>query len=811
MASPFNIFRKRQRTLLVVVGVICIVTFVIGDVLLNWVGPDTGMGLASDTVVTWKGGELTDNDLLVLRSIHARTINYLDAVVAETLRRDGQPKGAGVTRDRNGQIIDPGISRDNSELRLVRTMLLAEHAEKMGLEVPDEAIIDFLADLSDHTLSSEELRAMLQGATQGRLTREQLFDTLRRELLARNYLRLSGAGEIMTPDEAWDYYNRLTRRVTTTIVEFRAEDFLGQAPQPKPDQIRQLYEKYKNQFPYPTSPEPGFKQRAQFEFAYFKADFDKFMEQEKAKISADEVQKYYEENKERYKLPELPKVDSETPADSSSDDTPPADSASEDKGTEEATSPATPQPDDESPKASNEADAADAASEKPDASTDEPPASESAPESDADSAGSDTTTENEGECGQPEGDVAEDSAEEEESQDDAESQSNETEAQEPASESSEDTSDGPSLSEAQPKDASEESASADDASTAEAESPTTESPAAPTNEEAPEETQYQPLSEVEDDIRRTLAMPKVRDQIEKALSEAGREVSRYRKSYNSYLIQLKRNPDARRPETPNFQEIAQKLGLEFGRTPLVDELSVAETELGKTFAWGPGFQQISFAQIAMRDEKMNLYQAERISSGTEEFLYWATQVKESRVPELEEVRDEVIRAWRMQEAFNIAMQEAKQAADKIRKAAASAPVHEVAGVKESQVIRPPAFSWMTSGAIPFGGGVPYLSEVPGVENVGNDFMEVVFSLPVNGVGVAPNQSKTAVYVVRVEGETPPAEIRRDMFWQSGITANPNLFHVAQYEQQRKLLAWLDELEKEWNLEWKRPPQDTREL
>ncbi len=830
MASPFNIFRKRQRAILVVVGVICIFTFTIGEIILNWFGPDTAVA-RSETVVTWKGGQLTETDLGMLRGMHNLTVAYLDQVVSETMKRDGTPKGAGVTQNRQGQVVDPGISRDASELRIVRTMLLAEKAEKLGMEVPDEAIYDFLAQLSDRTLSSEELRGLLQGATHGRLTRDQLFETLRRELLARNYLRLVGAGDVMTPDDAWNYYNRLTRRVSTSMVAFRAEDFLDDAPQPSQKQVQEFFDKHKDQFPNPASPEPGFKQRAQFEFAYFKADYDKFMEEEKAKISAEEVQKYYDENKENYKVPELPggpgdNTETEAPGTSAAPTDPAAATPADAAAPENPDAAVNPEPAPSEAPAPNEPSDAEGTPPAEAAPASEPPASEGATDETPDAAPAETT----------EGNDASDTSNQESrrrglnratpvffasAQEETTSEEPETPAAEPTDNepaSNQPASEQPAAPQDDTPAPSTETSPEPSAETPPAEQPASEEPAAedaaPGQPEGTQpagapnaETKYQPLEQVEDDIRRTLASPVVRERMDKALKEAERVVQKYGRSYKSFLAQTERGAKGRRPEPPNFKNLAQELGLTFGRTPLVDELSVGETELGQTFTFGPGFQQISFAQIAMQNEELPLYQTARISSGLSEFLFWATQVKASATPSLDEIRDEVIRAWRMQKAFDLARAAAEKAAVTIGKGSLEKPLHEAAGVKEAEVIRPSAFSWMSTGAVPFGGGSPSLSSVEGVENAGQDFMEAVFTTPPGGIAVAPNQSKDAVYVVRIEEESPGEDIRRDLFWQSGVQFNFNLQYVAQFEQQRKIFAWLDELEKEWQLDWKRPPRE----
>ena len=105
-------------------------------------------------------------------------------------------------------------------------------------------------------------------------------------------------------------------------------------------------------------------------------------------------------------------------------------------------------------------------------------------------------------------------------------------------------------------------------------------------------------------------------------------------------------------------------------------------------------------------------------------------------------------------------------------------------------------------------GEPTPSQVEGVESAGPDFMEAVFSLRKDEVGVAVNQPRTMVYVVRVQSETPSDAVLRDMFFSAGITNDVN--KIAQREQLRVLSEWYDTIEQEMNVKWLREPQAGRD-
>jgi hypothetical protein len=486
------------------------------------------------------------------------------------------------------------------------------------------------------------------------------------------------------------------------------------------------------------------------------------MEEAKAKISAAEVEKHYEENKERYQVPDLPELPDAKADPESTDEAP---GASPGEVPADSPDPPAKEPSDEE-------------------AADSPPGDAPAPD---DSSSRDSATAEFPVVFQPGAAKSPAVGEEEEDSDvDLGAPANAQEEKQPAGE-----------------DANTETTSPDAA-------PKTDAP--PSEESQTEDSEadvrYQPLAKVEDDIRRTLAAETVREQMSEALREAERTVDRYGAGYRRYQTSQKLGAKRSEPEKPDYEGLAERLGLIYGSTPLVNVLTVGETELGQasTFSFAGGsIQQISFAQIAMQNEQAPIYDPNRISAGMDEYLFWPTEIRPSYTPELEEVRDEVVRAWRLEQAFEIARREAQEAAEKLRKAGGDRPLHEVLKLEEAEVIQPPSFTWMTAQgqSLPFGGGQPRISDVEGVENPGDEFFRTAYSLEPGEAGVAPNASKTAVYVIRVDNATPPEEIRENFLTR--MQFDPAVRYVAQLEQQQKIFQWLEELEKQWGLEWRRPP------
>ena len=366
MSRMMHLFRKYQYMLLIVFGVLLMFVFVIGDAIndLTTMGGG-GTEQAPDVVLTWKHGTVNGNDLYSQRVRHNMALEFLSEVVEETVRREGTPKGPGVFRDQFGRY-NPGITVAENDEALVQKMLLAAKAESLGVKVDNVAVKDFLGELSDGELNDNDLGVIYNRTISGRMTQQHLMDQLQHELLAQQMLMMSRAGLfVVPPREAWEYHNRMGRRVQTEMVALKVDNFKDKvADMPTDAEIKSLYEEGKDRFPNPYSPEVAFKRRHKLGFEYVRADSGKLQEEEAAKIkdtiTDEEIAKYYEENKTRYRVIELP--ESEPAPDAAGTDKAPA-AESNEKPT----------------------DAADA-DKSPDAATDKPadqPAKEETPKDDA--------------------------------------------------------------------------------------------------------------------------------------------------------------------------------------------------------------------------------------------------------------------------------------------------------------------------------------------------------------------------------------------------------------------------------------------
>ncbi len=789
MSSPLSFFRRNQKVMLAVFGVLIMLTFVVGDYISRYQGSTAG-AVADQTVVTWKHGKIDERELWAIRDAHNLTVRFLDLLVQKTIEARGQPKGLGVNI-MNGRVFDPGIPRSYAEEDLVQTVLLARKAQDLGVRISDSALDEFLNTLTDEVVPRSQFGELLKEATQGRFDRSQLFEQLRIELSAQHMRMMAGSGVFaMSPSLAWDGFNRMSRRVKAELLPLPVADFVGQVTaQPTEAQMDALYEEGKDRYASPDSPEAGFKRRRKIAFQYLKADFEKFLQEQMAVITKEQVAEYYEQNKNDFKVTEAP------PADTG--EAKPADSQ--------------PQP---APEEAKKPDSAPAAKQPP---ADQPAAKEVELDLDAPATNKPAMPKGESKqsrlqprdiplkfvsynaeesaAAQPAGDAP---AAAKEPAPAAKAES----VQEPAAKPEA----APEAAAKQPPQQAppEETAKETPKEPAKAESKEAAKDAPAASGEPP--VKYKPLSEVEQEIRRNLARAPAQDKVTAALKAARTVLDKHFRAYASWQANTKAKIDVPEPTPPSLKELAAANGLVDGEIPLADELQIGDYELGKAFNFsfaGNQFRRQSFAEIAYTD-RQPLYKADQIRSFEVdvEFLYWKVKEEEPSVPKLEDIREEVATAWKHGEAYRMAKAEAEKMAKELP---GDKPLKEsLPKAQAERVLEPPEFTWLTRGSLPMGSGAPMLNSVERVEFPGHEFMRAVFTLKPGEVGTAGNSPQTVVYVVRLAAESPDEEVRRKQFIEGGLTSE--ISFLARVELQTFLSQWYRDMEKEMELHWSRPPQ-----
>ncbi|MFM7207752.1 MAG: hypothetical protein ACKO4T_13910, partial [Planctomycetaceae bacterium] len=282
MAGSFGVFRQYEKAALAGLAIMAMLAFFVLPPFLQ-MGAVGGSGGSDPLAVSWTGGGLRESGLQ--RAVIMRKV--MNNFLVDSMMASGQ---------------DPSrIRLADDEKDVVDTILLAREADRNGIVVSNEAINGFLKEWTNDLVRPEQF-AEIVGRIGGRMGVGQadIFEALRTVLKARRLesLLLGGVGfEGSPPGWRWDYYRRLEQAATVEAVPLVVEQFVDKLPEPTDAALRAFFEKYKDKLPAARSPDPGFRQdhRARYDFLVAKAGT--FVDEEKAKVTDDQVKAFYEDRK----------------------------------------------------------------------------------------------------------------------------------------------------------------------------------------------------------------------------------------------------------------------------------------------------------------------------------------------------------------------------------------------------------------------------------------------------------------------------------------------------------------------------------
>ncbi|MHC4398378.1 MAG: hypothetical protein ACYTG0_01720 [Planctomycetota bacterium] len=701
MASPFKVFRKHQKLMLALLAVLAMFGFVILPAVLQ----GQGSGASANPVVatTSEYGDLMRSELSVLRQrrllairffeqlrefVYIRSRMALNPQGAEGLRQEAIRKSRELEsvswhilneRIRLWQFDDDAATSDAA---LVDTWLLAKRAEQLGMVVDDETINLYLEDLTFNHVSKAEIRQVLD-AMRERST--DLFDALRQELLAgrlRSMFKSSVIGA--TPAQRWDYYQRVNRKVAVQTGGLAVDNYIGQVPKPDEATLKAFFDEHKA-LPFdPRSPVPGFREPRKVAVEYLKADYQKFYDKQLAAVTDEDIEQYYEKNKEDYVEEEF---SLELPDSEGSPKAPPEPDADPEAGgatLEDNTPPKEPVgPKAAPPEGSDDTDAAAAEAKAPSTR----PSEEGKEAPAAKPAGKETPEE---------ADAGDSSAAERTSpfrlaSFPAEEGEAPTTGVEPPAESPPAESPPTESPPAESPPAESPPPRTPPAKAAQAKAPQTP-PAGPPGEAvepeksgekeepAAKQPRYLPLEKVKDQIRDDLARERTRSKIEQMLAELqNTQLNRYRQK-------LYQRDGEQTPPKPSFKKLAEERGMEFYQPAKPDFRSRLEFELGVDSDSGKpleqadvgkseigrqlGFSGTPFPQYAFEAQELKLAEMAGIVSKSvvsqdgdgNYYLSWKVGEVEEKIPDFDDDRTKkrVEKAWKRMEARSIALKEGQR-------------------------------------------------------------------------------------------------------------------------------------------------------
>jgi hypothetical protein len=658
---------------------------------------------------------------------------------------------------------------------VVREMLLAKEAEKIGLTVSNTAINEFLAAWTNNMVRQDQFDGIIAGLRYGRapVLAADLFESLRTALIARNTLLLFQTGFSGDPPAwRWDFYKRLEQSATVEVFPIEVENLATSVELPNESKLKAYFDTFKNDLPSAMSPNPGFKEPHRIQYASLMADQKKFEAAAGKTITDRDIEEFYEKNKEtRFReAPSAPPVTKE-PATVSSDErrkeTPSMDSTKEKDSQDVSDAPvkAAQETDENAPKESKDAKESESKIKEKEAA--QPADSDSSSRSHKSLVRTVTFQ-----------------VEKEESSD-ADSSKNvkQQPAEKPTAESENETT---GSVEEKPKPTEKEGEDSADS-------------------EKPEMT-FQPLDKVADQIRQEISRQRATETIDAIFSALAADLNAYAEDRALWIARGKDGD--KEPSSPNVGKIAEKQDLVAVES---DWTTVAEAAggggIGSSFEFVPdpssrfGIRQQRWLETMFGDGTITLRPVTSRDAEGNRYFSWKQGDKEERVPTFAEARSNVEKAWRIVEARPIAVKEAAALVDKtVGKSFKEAlSESEFEQVKE---IGP--FTWLTQGDVGVN-GAPVLSSPEGLVMPGNKMMQKIFSVAKGQSVTTFNEPQTICYVIRLL-EYKPADEELQKRFEGVLGDQRRLSMVAQTAFAEVFMDWIASLEKDLELTWNRDPR-----
>jgi hypothetical protein len=799
MSNPFATFRKNRNYWMAGLVLLAILAFVVAPAIDQMSQTFSGGAAEKAVVVSWDGGRMSVADVRNATQKHGSLVRFLSTLGQEVLDAGGQPQVPGFAIDpESGQIAGLGIQASSEEIDVCRTRILATQAARMGIVFDDAAADEFLIAFCNNVIPTSRLETILLESTDGRLSAFEVRELLKQELAAMVVGQTARTGiYTQVPGETFQGFLKLNQSAQVEAFPVFVDDYLDQVKgTPSETEIAAIYDLGINNFANPNSPEPGFLRPYQANIEYVQANMQQWIDREKAKLTEEQLRVEYER---RVALGQL-----QTPVNSS------AESSSSDAANSEtpaAAPDAEPSPSEESKSSSDAATPTPPTSTEPATPVETTDSPNSAPQEDQPPAAG-----NEGqlELSPTDAPPAGEGVPEPQNEQAARSKANEAirlVAYQPQVEEGTDL--PPPVVQPPQLDAGQANAE------------TTAAPAGQNAEgtDAVSETQSTPMrTQTFEEAREMIADSLARDAaipaLDKALTTLLQDIMLpYFGAYRQYAAyrdsEIEGLEPVEKPVKPNLKKFAEDNSLTFGETGMIDGFKLSQTQFGQsniqdaeTGISGSLANVVSNPQIQVFRPLRSMYfdQAALMQGGTPDFIqytFWKAEDRQAYRPTLEEARDEVIAAWKQQQARVLAEEAAQALAKKVDLSSDDPWSKALSTAEQALVVTVDPFTWMTRF-----GEFTMTSNVPRLDAVGGEFMQDVFSTPASRMVTAPNEGRNIYYVVRVQDFSPAQEELQQRFNADPQKSGP--LSIARQEVEQTILSWYQNLESELNVQWEMP-------
>ena len=311
MATPLSALSKYTGPAMIVLGVLLMISFVIGDAMPGQNGQRENQK-AKDTVAAWNGGYVTEGQLGEAIK-HRNILAQFQQRVYQLGQASADEAGVGELPLRVSPVMLPVSYEQRVEEDIIWKKIFAQQALDAGMVVSDEVVSDYLNAIGRDRVSKDQMREIIRRMSDrgSRATIDFVFDLLREALLARNYIASHAfAMDTTLPSERYEDWLKCNDQIVVEAAPIRSSDFLDQVGEPSEEELKELFAEFKERVPMNDflpeyevelrSPYPAFAQPEMVSVQYLKADFNKLAESLEESVTDEEIAKYYEENKESF-------------------------------------------------------------------------------------------------------------------------------------------------------------------------------------------------------------------------------------------------------------------------------------------------------------------------------------------------------------------------------------------------------------------------------------------------------------------------------------------------------------------------------
>ena len=768
MASPLKYFRKHQKVFLVVAAVVAMFVFVLGDMFLSMTtGPSSSGG--DEVIPVWEGGEITASELAYLRERRALVNSMIQVIFNQAnmslMEEGGTPQEPTIPLF----ALPEKMTTAQLSLQVFDERVQATLAEEAGMVVSDRTINEYLNDVGMSRVTDQQILsglAQIRGKNRVAESEKMLFSGIRELLLGHLYtssLTVNASG--VDPVSLWETWLQLNKRIKLEAAELPAEAFAAEVKDPSDAQLVSFYEENRNQFrtafvaeggrQFPI-PQPGFREQPKVKLIYLVGDVEAWTEKMLEQVTEDEIADYYNRNKRQFTkydpVMDIPEGGNPGMLDEIFLDEQDEDDAESAEESEPATQ------------------------------------SDSAQEESAEQSAAEPTAETE---------IDNEKVESEDSDgSEAEPATEDTGAYQPSS---------PFLLAAFQDDAEateeEESAESDEADLADEQSSTVEETApigeaemevdllsgVEESEESPgyadDEEEYEPLENVKEEIRRSLAKDRAVELLTNTMDSAYGDISSVSNSYLNAVARAKDN-QTDPPEVPeaitDLSALAKKYDLFYEETEPLSRQELFDIPVGKAAESQSRSQmvfQMAFSTLEQYDPLL------AVDLDGYQYLVIKTADIPAETPPFKEIRDDVLAAWKLSEAKKLALKKGKEIAE--RATEEKLQIAAAMGEQEFEILETDFFSQVTFGTTPNRRQGVRLSEALPLEYVGGEFMKQAFALGDEDVSALPNFDGSKVYVVRRSQKENTEQELRNAFLQSFSRTQDSQYIISRQIQMRQ--------------------------